>query len=117
MVKKSPRAPRDTQNYTLYGPLGNPVYHGISNDPDRRIREHERDGKNFTNVAVSPKRSRGTAEQRETEAIHDHQRRNFGIPPQYNEAKVDRDQVPSFGSYNQPRRRTSGQNIFGFRFP
>jgi len=115
MAKKSSRTPRDTQNYTLYGPLGNPVYHGISNDPDRRIKEHERDGKYFSSYSVSHKRSRSTAEARETEAIHNHQRWNFGIPPQYNEAKVDRDMSPSFGLFNQSRRKSNGNNS-GFRF-
>ena len=117
MAKRQTRVPRDTQNYALYGPIGNPVYHGISNDPERRVKEHERDGKNFSSYSVSPKRSRRTAEKEETRAIHDHQRRNFGIPPQYNEAKVDRDMSPSFRFFNQPRRKeTRDGGGFGFRF-
>jgi len=115
MAGKKTRTPRDTYNYTLHGPLGNDVYHGISNDPERRVDEHERDGKYFTSYSVSPKRSRRTAEQEETRSIHNHQRGNFGIPPQYNEAKVDRDMAPSFGLFNQPRRK-SRENNSGFRF-
>ena len=115
-VNKNTRTPRDTQNYTLHGPLGNDVYHGISNDPERRVSEHERDGKFFTTYSVSAKRSRPRAEQEETNAIHDHQRQNFGIPPQYNEAKVDREMTPSFGLYgNGSKRKSKGNNDFGFR--
>jgi len=82
------RAERDTYNYTLYGVFHQPVYHGISNNPERRIRQHERDGKLFTDYKVSPARSRTRADQDETRAIHRHQDQNLGMPPSYNRAKV-----------------------------
>jgi hypothetical protein len=83
------RAERDTHNYTLYGVMGQEVYHGItSQKPETRIQQHERAGKFFTGYSVSAVRSRQRAESDETAAIHHHQDQNFGIPPQYNKAKV-----------------------------
>ncbi|MCX6699405.1 MAG: hypothetical protein NTV68_05690 [Methanomicrobiales archaeon] len=89
MAKKNGRNPRNTVCYTLIGDFGNPVYHGITSDINRRLREHTRDGKNFSRVTVSPKRTRARAEQDETSAIHSHQDSNlFGNPPYYNVAKT-----------------------------
>ncbi len=70
------------------------MYHGITTDPDRRAREHARDGKMFDElVVVSGKRSRKRAESDETDAI---QGGIFGPPP-FNKAKTGR-QNNSWGS-------------------
>lgn len=88
MVRKRKRAERDTYNYTLYGGFGQTVYHGITNNPERRIQQHQDDGKFFTDYDVSSPRSRERAERDETHAIHRSQDENLGNPPQYNKAKV-----------------------------
>lgn len=85
MVK---RAKRDTYNYTLYGGFGQEVYHGITNNPSRRIKQHQDDGKYFTDYSLSSPRSRSRADRDETRAIHHHQDDNLGMAPQYNKAKV-----------------------------
>jgi predicted GIY-YIG superfamily endonuclease len=90
MGRRPKRAPRDTYNYTLYGGFGQPVYHGITNNPQRRIRQHKEDGKFFTDYELSPRRSRSRADREETRSIHRHQDENLGITPQYNIAKVKR---------------------------
>jgi predicted GIY-YIG superfamily endonuclease len=97
MATRSSRKSRDTVNYVLYGPYGNPVYYGITNNLERRLREHERDGKVFYDVSVSSKRSRSRADKEETQAIHSHQQRNLiGAAPRYNKAKV-KNNKPSYG--------------------
>jgi hypothetical protein len=89
MVKKVERVPRDTTCYTLYDFLGNPVYHGITNNLDRRLSEHSRSGKCFSHVTSSVKRTRPRAEKDETRKIHEYQDKNlFGNPPRYNKAKT-----------------------------
>jgi hypothetical protein len=89
MAKRSKRNPRDTVNYTLYGMLGEPIYYGITNNLDRRLKEHERNGKVFYDVSSSSKRSRERADREETRAIHGYQDNNFiGAAPRYNKAKV-----------------------------
>lgn len=45
------RAQRDTYNYTLRDGR-KVVQFGITNDPERRIVQHERDGKRFTTVTI-----------------------------------------------------------------
>jgi hypothetical protein len=93
MAQRSRSNPRDTVNYTLYGMLGEPIYYGITNNLDRRLREHERDGKVFHDVSSSSKRSRGRADKEETRAIHSYQSENLvGAAPRYNKAKVKRNQ-------------------------
>jgi predicted GIY-YIG superfamily endonuclease len=52
MAKRKCRCKRDTYLYELKD-RGKVVYRGISNDVDRRIREHERSGKRFTTIWVS----------------------------------------------------------------
>ena len=59
----------------------------------------------FHKLCRKSKKIKTDCKQEETRAIHDHQRSNFGVPPQYNEAKVDRDMSPSFESFNQPRQK------------
>ena len=60
--------PRDTVNYTLYDGC-RMVYHGITNDLERRLDEHERDGKFFTGYSYSALRTRSSALQHEAEDI------------------------------------------------
>jgi predicted GIY-YIG superfamily endonuclease len=63
MVRK--RTKRDTYNYVLK--QGRKiVYRGITNDPDRRLKEHENSGKRFSHMVVNPYPvSRKTALERE----------------------------------------------------
>lgn len=75
--------PRDTVNYVLRD--GNKiVYQGITNEYDRRIAEHERDGKKFTSSSCSAKRTRDSALQHEAEDLERY-RRNQGKLPKYND--------------------------------
>lgn len=91
MVKQSKRKSRDTVNYTLCDWMGFPVYYGITNNLNRRLREHERDGKIYSEVRSSRKRSRARAEREETHSIRDYQDNNIlGIAPYYNIAKTRR---------------------------
>lgn len=102
MAKRSRKVPRDTVNYTLYSMLGEPVYHGITKNLDRRLREHERDGKVFFDVRTSAKRTRSRADREETRAIHQYQEHNiFGMGPKYNIVKT---------------RKARSNNIFGIDF-
>lgn len=75
---------RNTVNYTLYD--GHKiVYHGITDNIDRRISEHERDGKDFTGYTVSAKRTRDSALNHEREDLERYQRGHNGKLPKYNE--------------------------------
>lgn len=101
--KKGKRNPRDTVNYTLYGLFGEPVYYGITNNLDRRLREHERDGKAFYNYSSSSKRTRTRADREETRSIHQYQDENFfSVAPRYNISKT--------------KRKSSGNNYFDMDF-
>ena len=65
------------------------VYIGISNDPDRRLAEHERSGKKFTHMNItSVALTRESAEQREAEKIQKYQRQHGGAPPKHNHKKT-----------------------------
>ena len=77
------RTPRDTFNYALkqYRKI---VYHGVTNDPDRREREHSNSGKRFTHMNVSPARSRDRAFNDERTAIETYQNGHGGRKPRYN---------------------------------
>jgi len=88
MGRQPKRAARDTYNYTLYGGFGQEVYHGITNNPKKRFKQHSDDGKVFFDSDVSPPRSRKRADSDETRAIHRHQDENLGVAPLYNKAKV-----------------------------
>lgn len=118
-VRRKSRAEQDTKNYSLYQNNGfwrEKVYDGISNDVDRRVSEHRRDGKEFNEVEVSRVRSRARAERDETEAIHSHQDSNlFGQPPRYNKAKVKKPDPSPFGFESQPQKRSRKNDGFGFR--
>jgi len=114
--RKTKRAPRDTYNYELTGMFGETVYHGITNDPDRRIQEHARSGKTFNGARVSSARSRMRADSDETKAIHQYQDNNiFGTPPRYNKAKVKDPDPDPLGLFGRPSKRGSKKNNdFGF---
>lgn len=82
-VKKLTSTKRDTVNYTLY--QGNKiVYHGITNDLDRRVAEHKDSGKDFSRCDCSVKRTRESALQHETEDLERYQRNHDGKLPKYN---------------------------------
>lgn len=101
-TKKKNRAPRDTHNYKLVDEWGNVVYYGVTKTPKQRYRQHKRGGKQFSEMEVSPKRSRARALNEETKSIHRYQDNNLiGNAPRYNIAKVKR----SNGIFN---------NFFGF---
>jgi len=80
MAKK--RAKQDTVNYTLRKGRKT-VYKGITNDLDRRLKKHKRDGKKFTSVAKSRKVSRETARKREKAGIKGY-KQNTGKKPRLN---------------------------------
>ena len=74
---------RDTVNYTLRDGR-KIVYIGTTNDLDRRIDEHERDGKKFTTFSSSVKRTQDSALKHETEDLERYLR-NQGRLPKYND--------------------------------
>ena len=74
---------RDTVNYTLYQGR-RIVYHGITSDIDRRLAEHEADGKYFDGVSYSVKRTRRSARQHEREDLERYCRNHGGDLPKYN---------------------------------
>jgi len=75
---------RDTHNYTLYQGR-RIVYHGITSDIDRRLAEHEADGKTFDRVTYSVKRTRDSARQHEREDLERYRRNHGGNLPKYND--------------------------------
>lgn len=77
-------ADRDTTRYELY--QGNKLqYVGITNDLDRRTREHEAEGMKFTRVEkVGPKVTRETANGWESDRIGTYQKNHGGKLPTYN---------------------------------
>ncbi|MFC2058286.1 GIY-YIG nuclease family protein [Chloroflexota bacterium] len=77
-------AKRNCYNYNLWDGRKK-VYEGISNDPVRRIDEHDQD-KKFTKMNVEkPAVSRDTALKREQEAIERYRRSHGGRSPKYND--------------------------------
>ena len=79
---------RDTYIYELKD--GNKiVYYGITNNPDRRVIEHENSRKKFTHVRViRGPMLRENAEKLEGEYIQHYQRQHGGKPPKYNKKKT-----------------------------
>jgi hypothetical protein len=78
------RALPKTCNYELrHGPTV--VYQGISNDVSRRVAEHRRDGKLFTNVRVTHwSFFRFLARRREILGLEQYRRAHGGSNPRYN---------------------------------
>ena len=75
--------PRDTYTYQLK--RGQKIlYHGVTNDPERRENEHRNNGKHFTHMVVSPPRSRDRAFDDERTAIERYQSNHGGKRPRYN---------------------------------
>jgi predicted GIY-YIG superfamily endonuclease len=76
-------AKRDTYRYKLKD--GNRVvYIGITNEPERRVREHDSDGHKFCKMEiVGPKVSEDTAKKWEEESIEKY-RKSTGKKPKYN---------------------------------
>jgi hypothetical protein len=79
---------RDTYQYDLKRGY-KVVYRGITNDPERRINEHDNSGKSFSHMSVDiyPK-SRSRAEEEETERIQTYQQTHNGKGPKYNKNKL-----------------------------
>lgn len=77
-------ANRDTSRYELY--QGNKLqYVGITNDLERRTREHQAEGMNFNRVEkVGPAVTRDTANKWESDRIGTYQRNHGGSLPPYN---------------------------------
>ena len=74
---------RDTSRYELH--QGNKVvYVGITNNPERRMREHEADKDFGKMVIIGRKVTRATAENWETERIATYKRNHSGERPIYN---------------------------------
>ena len=82
-AKKYPK--RDTCNYTLKD-KNTIVYHGITNNLERRLGEHIRSGKEFTSCEYSVKRSRESALRHEREDITRYSSKK-GRYPKYNKIK------------------------------
>lgn len=79
------RKPRNSITYDLIGPNGAILYRGKSNDPERRLEEHERDGKIFNSLRVtSVKLTKDSALEREQQALETYQRNHGGKLPKYN---------------------------------
>ena len=81
--EKSTRPARNTYRYRLVSGR-KIVYHGISNDPWRRVAEHARDGKLFNAMEViGCARTRAGASRSERESINTYRSRR-GRLPKYN---------------------------------
>lgn len=78
------RAKRDTYTYELKN-RGKVVYRGITNDVERRVREHEREGKRFTTYCydIYPS-SRKTAREREKCQVETYKKGHRGRKPKHN---------------------------------
>lgn len=78
-------AKRDTHNYNLWDGHEK-VYEGITDDPQRREREHQQEGMEFTRMGIhGPAVSRETALEREQEALDKYRKGHDGKAPKYNE--------------------------------
>jgi predicted GIY-YIG superfamily endonuclease len=61
------------------------VYRGITNDPQRREREHKEEGKQFSHMRViGPSATKKTAEIWEEESLESYRRHHRGENPKYN---------------------------------
>jgi predicted GIY-YIG superfamily endonuclease len=78
---------RDCYNYELKQGKKT-VYKGISNDPERRAKEHEGEGKKFSHMKVSgPAVIRTTAKKREEDGLKTYRDGHSGKGPKYNKTK------------------------------
>ena len=83
MTKRKSRCKRDTYLYELRN-KGRVVYRGVSKNVERRIREHERSGKQFNTIWVSNVPTcRRTALEDEKIGV-DTYKRTHGKRPRYN---------------------------------
>ena len=73
------RIKRDTYNYTLRDGR-KVVYYGVTNDPDRRLRQHVNSGKRFTSMCLGIKVTKNTAEAREQRRITNYRYKNRKNP-------------------------------------
>ena len=85
MTKK--KSKRDCYNYDLK--QGKKiVYSGITNDIDRRIKNHDADGKKFYHaISYGSAVTRGTAKKREEEKLKIYRNGHNGKNPKYNKTK------------------------------
>ena len=84
MTKKNNR---DYYNYVLRDSK-TIVYFGITIDPERRLKEHDTDGKNFSHMIVStPIVTKETAKKREEEKLKTYRDGHNGKNPKYNKTK------------------------------
>ncbi len=75
---------RDTVTYALYDKRKK-VYVGVTEDPERRVREHELEGKRFSRMDVtSRKMTEDGARQKEAEQLESYRRAHRGRNPRYN---------------------------------
>ena len=78
---------RDTVTYSLYEGRKK-VYIGVTDNPDRRVREHEAEGKRFTRMEVSSRRmTKEGAQQKEAKQLDSYRGAHGGRNPRYNETK------------------------------
>jgi len=83
MAKRKCCCKRDTYLYELRD-KGKCVYRGISNDVDRRVKEHERSGKRFTTIWVSNVPTRRKTALKDEKIGVDTYRRTHGKRPRHN---------------------------------
>ncbi len=75
---------RDTWNYELKRSK-KVVYRGTTNDPDRRLAEHAREGKGFTHMnIVGRAKTEASAKRSETKSLATYRRNHGGKNPEYN---------------------------------
>lgn len=75
---------RDTFTYDLK--IGNEVvYRGTTNDPERREKQHRREGKRFTRLVKTSRRmTEEGARKKESENLERYRRSHGGRNPKYN---------------------------------
>ena len=78
------KKPRDTVTYDLMRGR-EVVYRGTTKDPERREREHRKQGKEFDQLVVTSRRMTGDgAKRKEAEDLARYRKRHGGRSPQYN---------------------------------
>ena len=79
-----PKKPRDTVNYDLK--RGHKiVYRGTTNDPERRVEQHQDNGKRFTHLKVTSRRmTEEGAQRKESEDLAKYREGHKGRNPTYN---------------------------------